>query len=768
MSKAIFSKSILAAAIAAAASATPSALAQDEKVLKLEEVLVTATRVERNLQEVPISVAVLSGDDLDLAGAVSFADIGFSAGNFVANESANDPTIGGVSIRGIRGRAGVYVDDVLQGNGVSVNSTLVDVERIEILRGPQGTTFGANTIAGAVNTITREPSFEFTGTADVTFGDYGFEQYRGSVSGPLIEDTLAGKISGFSRESDGADEQIGTGDDISGDDEWGVRGSVLWLPGDNLKIRLDASYSDLDIDDAQNYDFLNATVGSLLDEYQSGAFADQGYDNDPFPANTSADDRKIWETTETNNVYRESTGYSAKIEWEYNDIDIVSITAYQDIDSGRTIDEDRIPTYLAQNDADSNYKQFTQEIRLSGSTDRLNWLGGFFYLDSEETNDGFLTFSPLLLLTAAGLPSGFAGVGGAETTNNETDVTDWAVFGSVGYDITEDLTLTLGLRYTDNELERSEKESTSPFGRTVINSQERATGDDLIGYDFPKINDDRLDPSVSLTYSINDDMSVYGSYGSAYQRAGYNSRFVCEGGTIVGQTCEIDQEEADNYEIGFKSEWLDNRLRFNAVAYYLEYQNLQRSQVVITDANPVGESVTTNVNTESEGLELELFWLVTDWLTWELNAGYQDAKYDDSSQNENVPVASADGSSTILIDARNEPLPAAPEYTLSTSANVDYPLFGSWNGLFRLEFQYRDEYNNNLGPNEALQVDDQTNINFSLGMYQTTASGFSIILRGRNVGDNDYYTNASGFPTIGQFVPLSEPEFYSLEVKAFF
>lgn len=737
--------------------------------LAIEEVFVTATRVEKSLQEVAVSVAVLDGQDLINAGAISFADIGFSVGNFVSNESANDPTIGVISIRGISGRAGVYVDDVIQGDGVSINTTLVDVERIEVLRGPQGTTFGANTIGGAVNTITSAPSFEFTGSADATAGSYGFMQYRGGVSGALIPDTLAGKISAFSREADGADEQIGTGRDVSGDDETGVRGGLLWTPTNDLSIRLDAAYSDLDIDNAFTFDFLGESAGSQLQNYQSGFFAQFGFDNEPFPANTSPTDRKVWETTEPNNVTRELTAYSAKVDWDLSDsMKLVSITAWQDIDSSRSVDEDRLPTYLAQTDSISNYEQFSQEFRLSGSTDRLDWLVGAFYLETEKNDDGLLRLSPLLLFTAAGLPGFLSGVGAAESNLTTTEVQDMALFGSVGYDITDKLNITAGLRYTDNELDRFEAISQGLIGGLVLNSQERAPVSELSAFQFPTINDDRWDPSVSATWSINDDMNVYVAASTGYQRARYNSRFVCENGSIVAESCEVDPEEATNFEIGFKSQWFDDRLRFNAVAYHLAYENLQRTQVVITEENPVGQAVTTNVDTTSEGLEIELNWLVNEWIRWDFNGGMMDASYDDSASNTNVPVSNEDGSGTVLVDARGEQLPQAPDYTLSSAITLDKPLFGNWNGLLRLEAQYRDEFNTNLGPNPALQVDSQTNVNFTLGMYQTGEAGLSVMLRGRNILDEQYFTNAAGFPTVGQSVPLSEPEWYYLEVRAFF
>ncbi|MDJ0921673.1 MAG: TonB-dependent receptor [Henriciella sp.] len=752
-----------------AIAATPMAFGQadtntEAETKTLDTVTVTATRTEKDLQEVPVSVAVITGDTLDTAGAITFADIGFSAGNFVANESANNPNIGGVSIRGIQGRAGVYVDDVLISDSAAVNSTLVDVERVEILRGPQGATFGANTIAGAVNTITRKPSFEWEGTADATLGSFGFEQYRAGISGPIMEDQAAFKLTGFMRESDGPDTTIETNKDVNGEDEWGLRGAVLLTPSEDLEILLNADYSEVDIKDGFIFDFLSETPGSLVQPLAAGLFGTQ-----PFELNTDPNDRRVWDTTVPNQLGREIFGYSANVTWDVGDMTLTSITAYRGVDTLSIVDEDRLPIYLAGNEVLTEQTQFTQEFRLNGSFNNIDWLVGAFYLDDERESQGTLEFSTLALI-ASNVPAQFAGIGGVEATTDISDFQDLAAFGSVGFNFMDDrLNVTVGGRVTQSTLNQTQGESIGTFGgRTVLNTQGRPDESTLDFFEYPEIEETRFDPSASVTYALTDDINIFAAYGTGFRRPAYNSRDVCQGADATVD-CFIEEEEATNFEVGIKSEWFDNTLRLNVVAYALAYDNLQRSQGVLNEDDLfTGATVTTNVDTTSEGLEIEALWQATDEFTWELNAGYQNATYDNSEDNNNVPVGNADGSGTILIDARGETLPGAPEYTLSTAGTYDRPIRDNLNLLARIEYQYRDDFVTNLGPNPALQVDSQENLNATLGIYQNSEKGFSLMLRGRNILDNQYFSNASSVAGIGQFIALSDPATYTAELRVKF
>ncbi|WP_374469999.1 TonB-dependent receptor [Phenylobacterium sp.] len=598
------------AAVIAFACAGTSAWAQ--QAAEVETVIVTAQKREQNLQDVPIVVNVVSGQQLQDAGVRDVKDLQvLTPGLSVTSSTGGAQT--SIRIRGVgtigdnpglESSVGTVIDGVYRArSGVAFND-LGELERIEVLKGPQGTVFGKNTSAGVINVITRAPEFDFGAEAELTYGNHDARGASVSVTGPIGE-TLAGRIFAARRVRDGFyDVANGAGPSTQGDnddqDVTTVRGQLLWLPTDTLTLRFLADYTKREEHCCLNTTTLVGPTGAIIDALAADAGTLRPAD--PF--------RRLAYANRESNQDIEDRGVSLQGDWEINDdVTLTSITAWRDWDNQQANDIDFSSADIWYRPADgrtfSKIESFSQEVRLAGSTGPLDWLVGGYYSDEQLDSSAFTpygtayeTYFGLLLSSGAnpntvslltGIPAGqnfIPGQGSYDTYDHSTK--RWAVFTNNTWHITDALELTFGLRYTDET-----KEVTSHYSNTApanacaaaivrpipaaARSALCAPGSDPAFNNVTtrqKRTEDRLGGTVKLSYRLNPSLMTYVSYASSHKSGGFNldrARFAP--GQINPDT-SFPAETVESYEAGFKSN-LGSAVVLNAAAFDQTFKHFQ-------------------------------------------------------------------------------------------------------------------------------------------------------------------------------------------------
>ena len=730
-SRIAFCCGVAASALAAGSAHAQQAPTSGESIV--QEIIVTATRREESLQKVAGSVAVISADTIKASGASSFSDLGFSAANVVFNESVNLSGFRGVSIRGVQGRTGIYIDDVLIGNAASANVAVNDVDRVEILRGPQGTTFGRNTLGGAINTVTKRPSFTWKGSLAASYGDYDRKTLDGYVSGPIIDDVLAFKASAFTTKHDGY-ETDANGNGVMTEDSYGGRGALLWKPTSKLSLLLSGDYQH--DDPIVNAYHLVTGPGSQYVE------------------NTIA-------TSFMNLNRRENYGGSLRVDYDLgHGVDLVSISSKRRTRSDFKLDYDFLPQNIFYENGPRIVDELSQEFRLSGGGAKVRWLAGLYYYDSKVVDrDSSFLGTDYASAATGGKTLGQLGLPGAvSATYQRDDNSSLAAFGSVDVQMSDRLKLTLGGRYA-RDTTQEETYKGDLVSRLVIGT---LTPPVLPIVAYPKIVSYRLTPSASLKYALDEETNVYFTVGTGYQTGGYNASG-CNGTTTLA-ACQYRPEKLTSYEIGYKTRLFDRKLLLNAAAYYLSYSDLQRTQrfFYTTGATTVQIDTTTNAaKAIGKGVELEFQARPTPALSFDGSLGYQKAWYD---QYFNAPVRVAGSAAPQLRDLSGEELPYAPNWTGSLAGNLngETPL-----GAYRLraEVQYRGDYRNADGPFYLYQIPAETKVNLSV--ENRFRNGVTLAVKARNIFDKRYIINQSYDASFtGKFyVARSDPRTYWLELR---
>lgn len=588
--------------------ASPLVFAQEN--LSLEEVIVTAQRREQSLQDVPVAVTAFDAEALKRTGVATIVDLQRSIPNTTLQVSRGTNSTLTAYVRGI-GQAdplwgfepgvGLYVDDVYLARPQSGVLDVYDVERVEVLRGPQGTLYGKNTIGGALKYVTKkltgEPEFGVTAAV----GSYGQRDITVSGQIPLIEDELSFGASVARLERDGFGKFLQSGAENYNKDILAARFSLEYTPSDSLFIRLAA---DKTSDDS------NAKGGYRLTP--SLRLPSELSPSDVFDSNADMD---------TNNEVK-SSGGSLTVEWEIDEnLTFKSISSYREGETFTNIDFDNtsLPSLHVPAIYDDN--QTTQELQLNYNADNLSVVGGLYYYKGNASG----AFDVLL--------GAFDFVGGDGQFNALTagnvDTTSLAAYIHASYDINEQLSLTLGGRYT-----RDDKDATVYKASQKVNgTSSRLGGETLltlaVATDYS--NDDswsQFSPRISLDYRINDEVMVYGSYSEGFKSGGFDMR---GDATKLPSTKDgYNPETVETWEIGTKSELFDNRVRLNAAVFYSDYQDVQVSVQESADGGSNFVSAVLNAGKASiQGGEIEALAQISEALTLQFTYGYIDAEFDE-------------------------------------------------------------------------------------------------------------------------------------------
>lgn len=669
----------------------------------LEEVVVTAQKRSQDLQDVPVAVTAFNAKALENQGIGDIEDVSQYVPNVQIAESPAGSTGATISIRGSvtinpavtwEPTVGIYMDGVFIGKNVGGIFDVAELERVEILRGPQGTLYGKNTVGGAINLITRKPGEEFGGKLDIGVGNYGARKLAFNVNSPMIGDVVSANLSYIKQDRDGFDDNPATGDDFKELDSEAGRFSLLANLSDNVELQYSYDWSDKD----NTPSMPQATATPVYDRLD----------------NAGADGA----------VYDRSTGegHSLHLTAEFDGITIKSISAYREMSFDDTFDFDASPFLGFHTERDVNHEQLSQEFQFIGNVGNIDYVAGLFYFNEEADANNPYTFA------------------GPFTVSNEygVEATSYAAYGQVDWHATEALTLTAGLRWTEEEKE------------VYVNHLGlRLPGDPV----FASVADDtwsNVSPSVVAAYQWSEEVNTYLKVAKGWKSGGFNGE--AENATVA--STPYDEEVVTTYELGLKSRLLENRVQLNAAVFQNNTEDLQLSEFLgfygysqITNA---GEATVT-------GVELELVAALTDNLTLNANYGYLDAEYDEF----------------ILygFDAKDSALfPYSPENTYSLGLDYAKELaVGKLN--LRMDYSFVDEHVLYFdAPSAALtQVEDYALVNARVTWSDIAVSdkgSLKVSLWGKNLTDKDYYINGVPNTLAGVGVNyLGNPRTYGLDVS---
>lgn len=580
--------SLMAAAVLTATSTATTVLG-DESSVVLEEVMVTAQKRAQSIQDVPIAISAFGSEDLARMNASDMADLQYSTPNLMI--SSNSKTTPRVGLRGISdysrnpgydNRVSVYVDGLFAGRSGASNQSTLDIERVEVLRGPQGTLFGKNTVAGAISLATRKPTEAFGGSLKLEVGNDEYTSVTGMVNGALVENRLFAKLVVNDKQRDGYKRNILNGEELDGIDEKAAR------------LQLRGLFDQGEV---------NFYVDSSKDESKS---LPSEAINDPFAP-------KIFQVALDGEAIQlvETQGAGINIDYTLpNEFELTSITGYRETDILSMLDEDFTPFEVALSIATEDSSHFSQEFRLASPVNEIyDYVLGLFYF--EQTNKaatraigGDLFPNPN---TSVSIPA-------------QVDVTSVAAFFHGNYRLSERWELTGGLRYTyeEKELDYTIDDTTGLFTNGSLQDNRDA---------------ENLSPKLGVNFYLNQDVMFYAGYAKGFKSGGWNVDFISTFEQIA-----FDDEQVDSYELGLKSTLADGRVRFNAALYSANYSDFQVFQFVPVATGGTILSITNAGEVTAEGFEADVNWAVTEYLTLWASYGYTDSAFDEFKHGGGVGI----------------------------------------------------------------------------------------------------------------------------------
>ena len=719
----------------AQAQGTETETAREERASGYDDIIVTARRREESLRDVPISVSAFSAEALEEKGTPDITGLQRSTPNLTIQVARGTNSTLTAFIRGIGQQdplwgfepgVGLYVDDVYIARPQGAVLDIFDIERIEVLRGPQGTLYGRNTIGGAVKYVTKKLGNEFTGKVRAEYGSYNELNLVGSVAIPLTDWlSVGGAVAWYNR--DGYGENLHSGAETNNKDVLAARLSLEMTPADNIFIRLagDRTEDKSNINHGHRETFEpNSKQAVLPGKYDTMAGL--------------GDDQKVV-----------TQGVSLLGEWNVSDtFTLKSITAYRDgYTSGPGIDFDGTPQPFLDVAANGKvYKdhQFSQELQAQIETDRLQGIVGLYYMDATASGAFDTILGRGLIPEAALVPVVSAYTALTQLTTGSVDTKSFAIFGDFNYDITDRLKISVGARWTRDK-KTGEVFKANYFGTLGSPLLKPYVPVLPAPYNVPQIltdytNDrtfEEFTPRISLSYAASDDVNLYAAYARGFKSGGFDMR---GDATATPATKDgYDSEIVDSYEIGLKGAFLDNSLRLNAALFYADYQGQQVTTQVAKVTPPPGvvSFVDNAGSSRIWGAEVEANAVMSRNLSANITLGYVNAKF-----NEFLVYDMASGQMVDVADSRV--FQNTPEFTLSASVNAHGEVAGGWLTV-QPAISFRSETHLFEIPIPAIDQGAYALVDLSV-TWTTPNEKWRFGLFGRNLLDDRYRTGGYNFP----------------------
>ena len=703
---------------------------QEDATARLENIVVTAQKRSENVQDVPIAITALSAatlekqrvanvtslDNLVPGLRVAAADAAANPKIFIRGAGLNDfnPT----SSSGV----GLYTDGVFIGSPLAQYSSFFDLDRIEVLRGPQGTLYGRNTTGGAINVISKRPTFSPEGYAEVEYGTFDAIDAKFGFGGPVVGDKLAFRLAGQYVEDEGYSTNAVTGNKVNDADRFALRGSLLYTPDEVTDILLTvSSFTNRGGAVQPKHRSLFPADPSAAGPdgvcapayYSSGlctdalGFADTNADPYTVTANLEGKDKvDFWSTALT-------------IDREFSGLTLTSITAYQDVERDAQENTDSSPLQMIEASYVNAQEQFSQELRLAADGEKLKWVVGAYYMHDKTTSDSAYDILRELrpLFTTDDNPTGFSPENSViylgYPYTQETDT--YAVFGQADYELAPGLFLTTGLRWSSDD-KSMDYSTVAEQAFTLFTYQASKTFSDWSG-------------KVGLKYDVTDTTNVYASYSRGYKSGGFF------GGNADSpeQIEPYDNETVDAFEVGSKSDLLDNRLRMNLSGFYYDYQDIQAYSTV--ERNGLTVQVLDNAaSAEMYGAEAEFVARPTRDLDLSLGLAWLHAEYGEYA--------------SLGDDYSGNTMPQAPEFSLTSRAAYTFNLASGYQITPSVDASYRTKVYFDSTNRERLSDDELWLLGAELSILSPSGK-IEGGLWGRNLTDEAYLTSANPIDSLG-------------------
>ena len=704
-----------------------NAFAADNSEPTLTSVTVTATRREESLQKIPVAVSVVDGEQLERDNRNSVSSIvqQVPSLNFRTGASNKDTSlfvrgVGTISTSpGVEPTVATVIDGVVYARPGQTTLDLLDLERIEVLRGPQGTLFGKNASAGVLNIISRAPTAETQGYIDQSNYSGNESRTRFGLGGSLIPDTLKGSITTLFGSYDGNVDNEHNGQEVNGYNHKGARGKLEFTPNDDLKFTFIADYMQSH-DDAPN---------GVVSESLTPAFA-----NALSPVRASSDNRKI-NTDTRSHVDDINKGLSGQLDWSLGDYTLTSITAWRGWDNTQYQDGDRLSTITAAfpgsaDIGDLAFDQYSQELRLaSPKGEFLEYVGGLFYMHGKDDETYQRT-----LTTPTSVNRGIADY----STSNDS----YAVFGESTLNFTSAVRGIAGLRWTHDDLEYDHRRvSTSATAVTGIQPGTSSSG---------SVDEDGWSGRLGLQYDLTDTVTTYLTYSRGYKGPAYNVFFNMQ----PRDTDALKPETSNNWELGIKATSWNNRLITNVAVFHSEYDNYQANFFDTV----AGQVVTRLVNAGSvstEGVELDYALQATRQLKFSGALAYTHARIDEFAC---PPGAAAS------CNVNGKPLPYSPDWKSYVRADYSIPLDNGLDVELGTDFSWQSEvqYDISQNPDTKQGAYGIWNASIALADYN---NGWRVALLGKNLADKSYSPMlATGGNYIYRAVPRDDERYFGVQL----
>jgi len=744
-----YSKQLMAAAIGAALMPASLAIqAQDDGTFSLEEIVVTAQMREQSLQDVPLSVSAVTGDKLNDAGIEKISDLVSFVPNIHMTESGLSTQlrirgIGSDNNQGFEQSVGLYVDGVSYGRQQLIRAPFLDLERVEVLRGPQSILFGKNSISGALNMSTAKPTSELEGYVTAVYEpEINQRELTAVVSGP-ITDNLSGRLAIRSYQEDGFIENTVLNRDEPNRDESAVRLSLSWDVSDDLSIDFKAEQDTFDVKGRQV-----EIIGSLPSTHPSFpgfkygeivTFLGQpGFEDvQDFKRQVDADE---FSDSEVNN-------YTLTANYQMGENTLTLISAWVDYEFHELCDCDFTSADVFTVGLNEEYEQFSQEIRLtSPGGEKIDWIAGAYYQTSEVNY-----FEPFTVNQTSVLGPLLAGFGWQPGTVTERffnqDADAMSAFAQVTWNVQDDLRVTVGARYTseeksadrsltlyDDDGTRFADGSFQPFiyGAVFGIEYTQTTGHDLDG----SRDETKFTPLINVQYDMDENTMVYASYTTGFKAGGFDAR------ANKVASFEFEGEKTTAYEAGLKASVADGRGEINLAWYYTEYEDLQVSQF----DGALGFNVGNAAETVVQGLEIDGRWALSENLIVSFGGAYLDHEFTDFSNGNCWAGQTPDGEVVDGVGLCNY-TGKTGVYSPKTSGNIslDYSRELGQGLALRavLDSQYVGSHNIHPNLDPVQSIESYTTLNMRVGL---DAENWSVAVIGKNLTDESVLTYAADAP----------------------
>ncbi|OLU17792.1 TonB-dependent receptor [Pseudomonas sp. PA1(2017)] len=723
----------LAVAVALACGAAPSWAAEPSETgaTALQAVTVTATRREQSLQDVPVAVSVVEGEQLERDNRNNVSSIVQQVPtlNYRSGASNKDTSlfirgVGTITTSpGIEPTVATVIDGVVLGRPGQSTLDLLDLERIEVLRGPQGTLFGKNASAGVLNIISKDITEETHGYVDYShFGGGNENRLRFGIGGRLTE-TLKGSLSTLLGRYDGNVKNEFNGDDVNGYDRKGARGKLVFEPNDELKVTLIGDYT-------QGKDSIpngvltrtSAAFGAAVGSSYTPNDHNRSINSD---MNTRVDDR--------------NQGLSAQADWSLGDYTLTSITAWRGWNNTQYQDGDRLAGIFpgaprSHDKGQVDYNQYSQEVRLASPKGEFNeYVLGAFYMHgkSEETYQRAVT--PVSLVTERG------------RADYQASNDSFALFGENTFNFTDDFRGILGLRWTHDDLEyKHQRVVTAAAAGIQPNYSSKGA-----------VDEDGFTGRAGFQYDINDSLTSYVTYSRGYKGPAYNVFFNMQ----ARDTDPLKPETSNSWEAGLKSTAFNNRLTANLAVFHTEYDNYQANFYDVV----AGTVVTRLINAGSvttQGMELDAAFQVTRQFKLSGALAYTRARIDDFSCPANAAAN---------CDVNGKPLPFSPDWKTYVRADYSIPLDNGLDIELSTDYAWQDQVQYSLDQNENTVQGAYGIWNASIALADYS-DGWRVALLAKNLTDKSYSNGLaySGYPNLNyasRSVPRDDQRYFGVQVR---